>query len=298
MIQFIDFAQCSQGWFSLCYCLHICSSTSYHSTLFSYYYMWNDFLLFFMLFLFVTNFLFQFLLHWPIFFLIILLECKFLPVDDVFNSFSYPGFVIGEHFCSFLYTEIIYLHTDSVSSFILLDKLTKTSQWVQSKDPLSFSTVSSNHSFIVQVTVGSLCSKGIYLGISWTMLWSGYTSVYVFNICVALVKYTIFLCSTFYVLKIVHDWVFKWTVIILNALGQKFQGQGRGLYCDYLDPQSFVFFFFFCQAHRWGAFYSYSMHPSNNCAFAHQFNLLAWLYPHYIHRTWRYYRIHKFHAYT
>ena len=58
----------------------------------------------FILFLFFTNFLLQFLLHRPIFFLIILLERKFLPVYDAFNYFSYPGFDIGEHFYSFLYT--------------------------------------------------------------------------------------------------------------------------------------------------------------------------------------------------
>ena len=62
----------------------------------------------FILLLLFPNFLFQFLLYRPIFFLIILLERKFLPVYDTFNSFSYSGFVIWEHFYSFLWNCTLY----------------------------------------------------------------------------------------------------------------------------------------------------------------------------------------------
>ena len=77
-------------------------------------------------------------------------------------------------FCGIVHStqKSIYPHTDWVSSLISLDESTKTPQSVQSKDPLSFSTASSDHSFIVQVTVRPLCTKGLYLGISWTMLQS------------------------------------------------------------------------------------------------------------------------------
>ena len=71
-------------------------------------------------------------------------------------------------FCGIVHStqKSVYPHTDSVSSLISLDELTETSQSAQSEDPLSFSTASSDHSFTAQVTVGSLCTKGLYLGIS------------------------------------------------------------------------------------------------------------------------------------
>ena len=34
----------------------------------------------------------------PVFFLTIILERKFLPVSDTLNSFSYPGFAVGDFF--------------------------------------------------------------------------------------------------------------------------------------------------------------------------------------------------------
>ena len=58
---------------------------------------------------FLSEFPLSFPLHRPIFILIILLEHKSLPVYDAFNSFSYPGFVIGEHFYSF-FVELYTLH--------------------------------------------------------------------------------------------------------------------------------------------------------------------------------------------
>ena len=62
----------------------------------------------FKLLLLFPNFLFHFLLYRPIFFLIVLLEGKFFPVCDTFNSLSYPGFVIWEHFYSFLWNCTLY----------------------------------------------------------------------------------------------------------------------------------------------------------------------------------------------
>ena len=86
-----------------------------------------------MLLLLFPNFFFQFLLYRPIFFLIILLERKFLPVYDTFVSFSYPGFVIWEHFYVFCgiarsIQNSTYPHTDSFSSLISLAESTNTSQ--------------------------------------------------------------------------------------------------------------------------------------------------------------------------
>ena len=70
----------------------------FHTLLILLYVKWLS-ILFSYCFLFFTNFLFQFLLHRPIFFLIILLERKFLPVDDVFNPFSLiQGLLLGNIF--------------------------------------------------------------------------------------------------------------------------------------------------------------------------------------------------------
>ena len=116
LTEFIDFAGSVHWGDFLCVTVHIsahqlhttprsshviiCEMTFFSSS--SFY-----FILFFILFLLFTNILFQFLLHRPIFFLI-LLERKFLPVGDVFNSFSCSGFVIGEDFYSFLWNCTLY----------------------------------------------------------------------------------------------------------------------------------------------------------------------------------------------
>ena len=115
------------------------------------------------------------------------------------------GLLLGNIF-SFLYTEInISAHSVDV------DESTETSQSVQSKDPLSFSTASSDHSFIVRVNRFPLHQRPISgdklnnVMVRSSLRRERHRGIGIFNICVALVKYTIFLCSTFYVLKIVHD---------------------------------------------------------------------------------------------
>ena len=99
--------QCSLRWF-LCVTVYI-SAHQLHTTPHSSHVIICEmtFYFVFILFLFFANFFFQFLLHRPIFCLVILLERRFLPVDDAINSFSYPGFVIGDNFLQFsvkLYT--------------------------------------------------------------------------------------------------------------------------------------------------------------------------------------------------
>ena len=94
--------QCSLRNFFACYHLHTCSSTSYHSTRFSYYYTWNDFLLS----VYIAPSLSDFPLSVPFVQTFILpyhlLEHKFLPVYDTFNSLHHYNLTWGLHFyCGF-----------------------------------------------------------------------------------------------------------------------------------------------------------------------------------------------------
>ena len=128
----------------------------------------------------------QFLLHSLYSSLLFFWNAKFLPVYDAFNSFSYPGFVIREHL---------------VSRLISLDESTKTSQSVQSLKVLNsitrplFDSLSHSRFPLHQRPIFGDKFNNVMVRSSQRR--ERHRGIGVFNICVALVKYTIFPCKIF-----------------------------------------------------------------------------------------------------